>query len=343
MEKVILDTNILYSLVGLSPNDKVKPDLASSYELWTTTAVLIEGIAKHRADLEEIKKLITPIIKEEIKLISIGYTPLSNDSINELYNATSIEAATSCIEKILDLKITKEAEFLRWIFVIAILGIFEVLKEAEGYGFEDTNKNYLQSQLTRALIEGNEHLLLDYFEERTREGYVAGDEQRMVLSAFNEMLLSYINIFHFNYYQIDSGVINNGQITEEKSAIASLTQKLSQDKFYQKIRSHLDNPIGVIYRKPLHSKIDSYLQHIKDGLAGEANLTRHAIDFLAKKLEKGFKEKSKIRKNDVFDFLQVFALDLQGYKILTLDKVFIGMLKSVDHGSWSLINSLSYD
>lgn len=103
------------------------------------------------------------------------------------------------------------------------------------------------------------------------------------------------------------------------------------------------NPLSVISKKRLHSKIDSYLQFISNGLSAEANLTQHAIDFLVAKLDKSFKEKSKIRKNDVFDFLQVFALSLPEYRILTLDKAFIGMLKSVDHNSWNLINHLGYD
>ncbi len=343
MEKVILDTNILYSLVGISPNIKVKPDLGMNYELWTTSAVLIEGIVKHRTDLEAIKQFLKPIIEEEIKLISIGHAPLTTYNIKELYNASSIETVSRLINKIFDLKIGKEAEFLRLIFVMVVLGIFVALIETEGYGFKDDIKSRMQTQLIRALIEGNEQLSLEYFQDRIKQGYIAENEQLVVLDAFNEMLFTYINIFHFNYYQIDSGVINNGEISVENSSLANLTQKLSGDQFYQKISRHLENPFGLIAKKSLHSHIDSYLQQIKDGFAGEPNLTQHAIEFLKRKLEKGFKEKAKIRKNDIFDFLQVFALELQGYKILTLDKVFIGMLQSVDYASWNLINGLGYD
>ena len=343
MEKVILDTNILYSLVGISPNTKVNSDLSTKYELWTTTAVLIEGIVKHRKDLTSIHQLLTPIIKEEIKLISVGFTPLPNDSINQLYRAAAIEDVTKCISDIVDLKIGKEAECLRFIFIIAILGIFEVLKETEGYGFEKLKKDSLQLQLTEALIKGNEQFFLDYLEEKIREGYDAGDEQRMVLLAFNELLLIYLNVFHFNYHQIDCGIFNNSKTSEETAVIANLTKNLSQDELYKKIQKHLDNPILVVSKKRLNDKIDSYLLSISNGLSTEENLTQHAIDFLMRKLEKAFKEKTKIRKNDVFDFLQVFALSLPGYKILTLDKAFISMLESVDHDSWSLINSLGYD
>jgi hypothetical protein len=343
MNKVILDTNILYSLVGISPSDKVQTNLGSSYELWTTTSALIEGIVKYRNDLSSVQLILKPIINEEIKLISIGYTPLETSTIKAIYNSSTLDQAANHISDVLTLKITKEAEFIRWLFVISVLGIFEVLKKTENYTFSISSKNKALMRLTAALVEGNEQFLLDYFEDKIREGYLSGDEQRVVLTAFNDMLLSYINIFHFNYCQVAVGVVRNNALDESEEAMTNLKQKLTEDQFYKKFKKHLENPIGIVSKKSAHSEIDSYIAHIKSGLSNDNNLTQHALDFLGRRLEKGFKDKSKIRKNDVFDFLQIFSLSLDGYKILTLDKAFIAMLKTVDEDSWNLIHSLGYD
>jgi len=343
MDKVIIDTNILYSVVGLSQNNKVSSDLASKYALWTTTVTLIEAITKYRSDLNSLKQVLTPILSESIKLISIGHAPLSNKVISKIVEANSITSISREINDVVELKINREAEFLRWIFVIVIAGLFDVLKTSDGYSFTDVEKNNIQLYLVKSLLESNEAFVLDYFKDKIQEGYNTGNEQKVVLEAFHEMLLSSLNIFHFNYHQVKTGVIHTTGISKDEKDITKLKESLSNDKFFMKIRKHIDNPLSLLSKKKLHEPIDRYLSTIKNGLKDEKNLTESAIDFLILKIESGFKNQAKIRKNDIFDFLQIFSLGLSGYKIITLDKSFINLLKDVDKNSWDLIHYLGYD
>lgn len=343
MDNVIIDTNILYSVVGLSQNNKVSSDLTSKFTLWTTTVTLIEAITKYRNDLTSLKQILTPILNESIKLISIGHAPLSNEVIAKIANANSIASISKDINDVIGLKINREAEFLRWIFVIVIAGLFDVLKKSEGYSFTSIEKENIQLYLVKSLLEGNEAFVLNYFKDKIQEGYNTGNEQKVVLEAFHEMLLSSLNVFHFNYHQIKTGVISEKGVSNDQKDISELKESLSKDDFFMKIKKHTDNPLSLLSKKKLHKFIDTYLSAIKNGLIDEKNLTEAAIDFLILKIENGFKQESKIRKNDIFDFLQIFSLGLSGYKIITLDKGFIKLLKDVDKNSWDLIQLLGYD
>ena len=334
---------MLYAITGLSNNYKVKNDIKLNYELWTTTAALIEGTVKYRKDLSSIKKLFYPIINEDIKLISIGYVPMSNTSIQGIYNSESLESASVFIDEVMNLKITTEAKFLKWIFTISVLGIFELLKGVKGYKFIDSDKNDLQIKYEKILFESNEQYLFDYFEQKIKNGYLTGNEQRIVLDAFNEMLFLYLRIFLLNYYQIESGVIFRGGVDDSEGTLNGLKQTIISDDFHNIISEYLNNPFEYFSEKSNHSLANDYIIHIGTGLTGDPNLTTSALRFLCKKLEKCFKDKSKIKKNDVFDFLQIFALSLPDYKILTLDRPFIRILKDVDRRSWDLIHSLGYD
>jgi hypothetical protein len=266
MDKVIIDTNILYSVVGLSKNNKVSSNLASEYTLWTTTVTLIEAITKYRNDLNSLKQVLTPILDESIKLVSIGHAPLSNKVISKIAEANSITSISKDISDVVELKINREAEFLRWIFVIVIAGLFDVLKTSEGYSFTNVEKDNIQLYLVKSLLEGNEAFVLDYFKDKIREGYNTGNEQKVVLEAFHEMLLSSLNVFHFNYHQVKTGVISAKGVSNDQKDISKLKESLSKDEFFMKIRKHIDNPLSLLSKKKLHVPIDTYLRTIKNSL-----------------------------------------------------------------------------
>jgi hypothetical protein len=290
MDNVIIDTNILYSIVELSQNNKVSSDLTSQFTLWTTTVTLIEAITKYKHDLNSLKKILNPILNNRIKLISIGHAPLSNEVITKIANANTIASISKDINDVVELKINKEAEFLRLIFVIVIAGIFDVLKKSEGYSFTSIEKQNIQLYLVKSLLEGNEAFVLNYFKDKIQEGYNTENEQKVVLEAFHEMLLSSLNVFHINYHQIKTGIISEKGVSKNQKDILKLQESLSKDDFFMKIKKHIDNPLSILSKKKLHDFIDIYLSEIKNDLIDEqlAKRLKESLFMarLAKKKEK---------------------------------------------------------
>ncbi|MCQ8801231.1 hypothetical protein NQU34_24190, partial [Escherichia coli] len=79
MRRVVIDTNILYALTGVSVNEKVVTSSLNDFKLSITTPSIIEMVVKFQYDLDTIKKCLEPIINESIELISIGHAPIPNE------------------------------------------------------------------------------------------------------------------------------------------------------------------------------------------------------------------------------------------------------------------------
>lgn len=335
MLKVVIDTNILYSLVGLSENRKVTESNINDYTLSITTTSVIEAIVKHHDDLPSIKKCIEPIITGDIELISIGHTPISNQCLLSLFTAKEISDASDIIEDVRSLKISREAEFYRFILILVVSGLFEVIRE-DGYKFDNDTQNSDQLNLFRILLESNMDLFLDFFKNAIRKGYDEGREQQAALNAFQIKIFSLLKMFHLNYHMVKTNSILSIKSTQD------LSESLDEDNFDKKFKRYIDSPISYVSKKKYHAVMDNYLKDIKDGISDLEGLTEKSLNFLLKKIEKSFKDKSKIRKNDIFDFLIVISLNIANTKIATLDKDFLAALKDIDKESHQLCVDLGF-
>ncbi|EFH6934349.1 hypothetical protein GNO52_20545, partial [Escherichia coli] len=171
MSRMIIDTNILYSLVGLSTNQKIINSPIDQFKLSITTPSLIEVISKYCNDLEAVKKCISPIINGNIELISIGHTPISNEFLYRLHFSDEIDEVKDIIDNVRALKISREAEFYRFILILVVSGLFEVIRE-DGYKFDNDVQNQSQLSLVQTLLESNMELILDFFKDELRNGYI---------------------------------------------------------------------------------------------------------------------------------------------------------------------------
>ncbi len=69
-------------------------------------------------------------------------------------------------------------------------------------------------------------------------------------------------------------------------------------------------------------------------------LTASSIKFIEKKIYKIFTSKSKLYKNDIFDLLITISLEPNIYRLVSLDKKYITIIKEIDQKSFELIEEL---
>ena len=69
-------------------------------------------------------------------------------------------------------------------------------------------------------------------------------------------------------------------------------------------------------------------------------LTASSIKFIEKKIYKIFTSKSKLYKNDIFDLLITISLEPNIYRLVSLDKKYINIIKEIDQKSFELIEEL---
>lgn len=340
MERIIIDTNILYSLVGLYENEKVNNSTIKNNELSVTTSSIAEVIVKHHDSLESIKKCIAPIINQEYELINIGYAPIENEYFYRINNASHINEVTDIIDVIKKQKIQIEAEFLRFILIIVISGMYEVIRE-EGYKFNDTNNDQAQLRLVQSLLESNSDLILNYFKNKISNGYIIGKVQQETKQAFQEMISVLLEVFNINYHMVKVGSIYNSQ---DDDSIARLTNSIATDDFKSKINKYSENPVSYISKKKNNTILKNFINSMKVGLSDSDKLNEYSLEYILKKIENAFVCGSKIQKNDIFDSLITISLALtdKKTKIATLDKDFIKYLEHVDNDSYQLCKSLNF-
>ncbi|MEQ5239522.1 hypothetical protein [Proteus terrae] len=330
MSRMIIDTNILYSIVGLSTNQKVIESPINEFKLSITTPSVIEVISKYHNDLDSIKKCISPIINESIELISIGHAPISNEFLYRLHFANKIDEVKDIIYNVRALKISREAEFYRFILILVVSGLFEVIRE-DGYKFDNDVQNQSQLRLVQTLLESNMEFILDFFKVEIRNGYINGNEQQAALNAFETILIGLLNSFHINYHMIKTDTVN---ISGSQDNRKNLHDSLENDNFNKKFKKYIDNPISFASKKKYKSVVDNYLKEIGKGISGVPGLTEDSLNFLMSKVEDAYKNGRKLRKNDIFDFLIVISLNIPDTLILTLDKGFLKDLEDLNPNSY---------
>lgn len=330
MSRMIIDTNILYSLVGLSTNQKIINSPIDQFKLSITTPSLIEVISKYCNDLGAVKKCISPIINGNIELISIGHTPISNEFLYRLHFSDKIDEVKDIIDNVRALKISREAEFYRFIFILVVSGLFEVIRE-DGYKFDNDVQNQSQLSLVQTLLESNMELILDFFKDELRNGYINGNEQQSALKAFETMLIGLLHAFHVNYHMIKTDTVN---ISGSQDRLKNLYDSIKNDNFDKKFKKYMENPISLACKKKHESVVDNYLKEMEEGISGARGLTKNSLSFLMSKVEDAYKNGRKLRKNDIFDFLIVISLNMPDTLILTLDKGFLKDLKDLHPNSY---------
>lgn len=339
MSYVVIDTNILYSLVQISPNPKVDASSIRSYQLATTTATLIEAISKFRGDLHSLKACLRPIVNEEYTLLSVGHAPLSNEIIKAIFNAGSLSDVQDVIDQVVSLKISREAEFLRFVLITVIVGVAEFLRE-EGYKFEDQDLSLKQTLLTRAMLEGNLEFFEQYFQQELRKGYSENNEQAAALDAFAVKLSSLIDIFIFNFHMVKTGLLPGDSYSEEDAE--RLKSSISSDVKRKKIANIAENPLSYFSKKKYYEVVDNYLGQVRNELTGNENMTSEAMEYIISKITTMYKQKAKFQKNDVFDFFILFSLHIPNARLVTLDRKFLSLLKSTDDKSYALCETLGF-
>ncbi len=340
MNDVILDTNIYYALTGIYPNPKVDLKKMSDLVLWTTTATIVEGMVRFKDDLVTIKKILQPLLLGDVRLVRIGYSLFENDLLYKFSQAEAIELIKSDIDNIMKNKIETEAKFVRIIYILVFSGIAETIKKEEGYFFSDPKLNDLQGFLFKCLLESSLEQCLSTLKDAIRKGYENNNKEKSVILAINDLLKMQLNIFHFNYHQIKSGIFKNGKVSDLEADGTKVVRSLAEDDFYDKFNKYFNNISSIISEKKYIHSIDEFLNSMAEGFRNEKLAPPAGVSFMISKVRKILIHKAKIRINDVFDMLNLFSLDLEMHKIITLDKNLISTLEIIDPPSVKLIEDL---
>lgn len=344
--KIVIDTNILYSWVKIFENSKFNSEqidrLAKENELFITTTSILEFIVKFRQDLENLKKCINPLINQRLTIISIGFTPVSNDDIWKIYYSCRIEECKEVIEQLFKLKVQKETEFLRFYFIVLITGSIDLLLKESDFIPGTPQYNSLSFQ-SLALLNGNVDFLYHDLYNNLINGYKENKIDPIIKKYFSDMLYLFlyawkgtINLVKNNSSIMDFSKLNS--VTIEK-----IVEETKGDEIVNKMKDALEKNIStlsIFNNRTYRDSIENFLVGLGDHLTNDDRFTDLVIEYLSIKIKRYFTTSKKMVKNDALDMLLLYPLLLEDNLLLTLDEDFKNILEVVHPKSFQLINSL---
>ena len=211
MSKIVIDTNILYSWIGFSVNSKLTQEqiesLSSSHDIYCTTPTIVEAIIKHRDDTTILKQCLKPIIEGRLKIISIGFLPVSSATLVELYSSGDSSQPSHIIDELLQVKVLKEAQMLRFVLYCILAGMFNVFREKQNYYFGDVNKDSLFAYSSHIILVANSEFVLDTFIDALQKGYADGSPDKSVNDAFETLIRTLLNVWIVNYHLVKHSLL----------------------------------------------------------------------------------------------------------------------------------------
>ncbi len=346
MDKIVIDTNILYSWVGINVNPKFPPDkideFARTHELYCTTPSIIEFLVKFKHDTKMIKMCLEPFIEKKLLIVAIGFIPIPSETMIKIYHSDSQQFISSQIDGLLNLKIEKEAEMLRFFLFCILGGMFNIFRDIGSYNFGDKERDSLFIYSSNILLLSNSDDTIQAFVEALRIGYSSNTESQMVRKEFSARILSMLNVWVMNYYFVKHGLLLDSFKNPDPKKLANLHQDLDNDKMVGIFRKYVDNPFAILSKKGFRIPSDKFISTLKGYLENHPHITEEVLSHILSKLQKTFATGAKVNKNDIMDLFILYTLNLKElkFRIITLDGALAESIKAIHPASYALMKSL---
>jgi len=341
-EKVIIDTNIWYTFAKVSINSKVnesnESQILKKYELFVTTASIIEMISKYQDDFCSIKKNLEFIISNNIQIIQLPYFEIEQQTLNGLFDFNNFKID---VNKIIEKKIKGESNFIRGYVYMIASACFHLLEDKVYKDIADKNEiKRKHIKLTSDLFNGNFDYIFDIFHKKLNQAYKDDNAEQVIKKEFNDLIYLHIRIWLINFYiltdertnksELLSKIYNNNIINE-----ASL-KNLNKDNTWKKIEKNKDNIFNTFKKLPDNNKLSVFNNEIISGLSFDNHVSDIVIKFIIFKIKKIILDGAKFQKNDIIDMILLTAISTGNNYLLTLDINFLKALKEIEPLSYKL-------
>lgn len=345
--KILLDTNMIYNLmevenvnISLESINKLE-ELMNENQVFVTSITLFEVVTKFSEDFINIKKIFTKINQEFI-VIQVPYMPFKREWISKILFSKCSSDITNTIKEILNLKIMKEAEFIR-LYQNVILSVISWTMIESNYDELKDDTDILEKVMhyLKCSISGNISYNLECNVEYLKHGYNEKTPQKNMKICFDKDIKHYIFIFKAMYYTAINGVdlVNIKDSTEEQRS--KVIEDLNKDKFVCDIKqgNDIDFFSKKKYRKIIRESIDDVQEAIsKLQIFKESNTI---FKYFMNKILKILFKNAKFKNNDITDMLILYPLDFcEDLVLISNDNNIKNFLCDINHRSYSIIKEI---
>ena len=328
MSTVVIDTNVLYSWAGLSPNRKLPAEriekIAAEHRLFVASPTLAEFVTKHEDELAAMHKCLDIVFRNDVGYLSVGFVPLSQEPFQRIAQAKDIHGVSTDIGDIKDEKIRCEAGFLHAIFVSTVVAVSAlVVREQSGEPRTDELAGGFQ-----ALVLAARDVSRDILYDALTKAYAVGDPGS-VKNEYADLLEDNLLVMGINVMALAHGT-SIGDLSEVDAATArEISTEARRDVRFGQRKRRVERSALRAFRKP---KYKDLIEEFLDGFEKRALPAKYPAvlrqslrHFLRSQLVDG----AKMKKNDIMDMLLLCCVSQPDTLVLTLDGRFKKLLKEV--------------
>ena len=347
--KIVIDTQILYHISGISINYKID-DVAlnkvmQENEIYLTSTSIMEAVVKFRNDLDMIKKALKPqldpagVLQSKV-ILRDNIVPVMK--LRKIYYAGKLKYVKDEIYDIFLDKIKLEAENARFFLYLLIISFMFLLEEDA----EENDDAIIRLKIYRDQLLDKAQPIYDQFYNTLLQGYMNDDVEAVIKEEFGKQFQFYSELFIA--MQVCGLNQRELEVLEEEQIHKLIEEKMESNKLYKRIerglRSQQENPMEVFNYREYQQKLD-YLMETYLNLYFSMKVKNKVYrDFISYKIGKFLFDNAKFKKNDILDMIIMGTLDIDpeinNLHIITVDKANVQFLRSINHPSVSLIESI---
>ncbi len=347
--KIVIDTQILYHISGISINNKIEDaalnKVIQENEIYLTSTSIMEAVVKFRNDLDMMKKALKPqldadgILQSKV-ILRDQIIPVMK--LRKIYYAGRLKYVKDDIYDIFVKKIKLEAENARFFLYLLIISFMFLLEKDT----EDSDDTIARLNIYKDQLLEKAQPIYDQFYNTLFQGYMNDDVETVIKEEFGKQFQFFSELF----IAMQVCGLNQRELEgfEEKQVHNLIKEKMESNKLYKRIergiRSQQENPMEVFNYREYQQKLD-YLMETYFKLYFSIKVKNKIYrDFISYKIGKFLFDNAKFKKNDILDMIIMGTIDLEAetnnLHIITIDKANVQFLRSINHPSVSLIESI---
>jgi hypothetical protein len=265
--------------------------------------------------------------------------------LRKIYYAGKLKYVKDDIYDIFVKKIKLEAENARF-FLYLLVTSFMFLLEKDT---EDSDDTINRLNIYKDKLLEKSQPIYDQFYNVLFQGYMNDDVESVIKDEFGKQFQFYSELFIA--MQICGLSQRELEVLEQKQIYKLVEEKMKSNKLYKRIgrsiRSQQGNPMEVFNYREYQQKLD-YLMETYFKLYFSIKVKNKIYrDFVSYKIGKFLFDNAKFKKNDILDMIIMGTIDLEAetnnLQIITINKANVQFLRSINHPSVSLIESILKD
>ena len=308
----MLDTNLFYYSSGLEVDRRLRGDwadvLRESYSLSLSSPTLVEVLT--RSDLDEAQRwrCLDHMFSGQFEdFVQIAYIPFDQETVRVVAQERDAEALRSLRESALQLKIDREADFLRFVAFSLIGGLFSAVIDAKHELLDEKKAEHLNVHLN-ALLQGNVEMFRESIRSALVEGYAPGGKPAKIVDKCLQCLfLSFTHAAFVNLYLSLHGLDLVGDLQASPVMASRVMTEVDSDELYSQIRAE-QHPMSILRKQPHRGAVKHYLGKMEADFCANSLMPEGVLWFFVDHLLAGVQSGAKYRKNDVIDFVLAFSI-----------------------------------